>query len=214
MSLNLTAAGLADHKAWEAAGYALPSYDREAMITRTKESPCWVHFGAGNIFRAFQANTAQELLNNGTFDRGVIVAEGFDTEIIRDMYQPHDNLSILVTLKADGSVEKTVVGSIAESLAADTADSPDFARLKEIFTKDSLQMATFTITEKGYSLKSGAGELLRLLLPILLPDLLPLPAIWEKLLLFYMKDFLQVKNRLRWSAPTTAPTMAKNFPLP
>ena len=130
------------------------------MITRTKESPCWVHFGAGNIFRAFQANTAQELLNNGTFDRGVIVAEGFDTEIIRDMYQPHDNLSILVTLKADGSVEKTVVGSIAESLAADTADSPDFARLKEIFTKDSLQMATFTITEKGYSLKNGAGELL------------------------------------------------------
>ena len=109
MSLNLTAAGLADQKAWEAGGYALPSYDREAMITRTKESPCWVHFGAGNIFRAFQANTAQELLNNGTFDRGVIVAEGFDTEIIRDMYQPHDNLSILVTLKADGSVEKTVV---------------------------------------------------------------------------------------------------------
>ena len=160
MSLNLTAAGLADQKAWEAAGYALPSYDREAMITRTKESPCWVHFGAGNIFRAFLANTAQELLNNGTFDRGVIVAEGFDTEIIRDMYQPHDNLSILVTLKADGSVEKTVVGSIAESLAADTADSPDFARLKEIFTKDSLQMATFTITEKGYSLKNGAGELL------------------------------------------------------
>lgn len=214
MSLNLTAAGLADQKAWEAAGYALPSYDREAMITRTKESPCWVHFGAGNIFRAFQANTAQELLNNGTFDRGVIVAEGFDTEIIRDMYQPHDNLSILVTLKADGSVEKTVVGSIAESLAADTADSPDFARLKEIFTKDSLQMATFTITEKGYSLKNGAGELLPSVAADFAADLLPLPAIWEKLLLFYMKDFLQAKNRLRWSAPTTAPTMAKNFPLP
>ena len=118
MSLNLTAAGLADQKAWEAAGYALPSYDREAMITRTKESPCWVHFGAGNIFRAFQANTAQELLNNGTFDRGVIVAEGFDTEIIRDMYQPHDNLSILVTLKADGFVE------LLPSVAADFAAGP------------------------------------------------------------------------------------------
>ena len=39
MSLNLTAAELADQKTWEAAGYALPSYDREAMITRTKESP-------------------------------------------------------------------------------------------------------------------------------------------------------------------------------
>lgn len=33
MSLNLTAAGLADQKAWEAAGYALPSYDREAVMT-------------------------------------------------------------------------------------------------------------------------------------------------------------------------------------
>ena len=33
MSLNLTAAGLADQKTWEAAGYALPSYDREAMIS-------------------------------------------------------------------------------------------------------------------------------------------------------------------------------------
>lgn len=52
MSLNLTAAGLADQKAWEAAGYALPSYDREAMITRTKESPCWVHFGAGKYVPA------------------------------------------------------------------------------------------------------------------------------------------------------------------
>ena len=62
--------------------------------------------------------------------------------------------------------------------------------------------------------KMKTANCCRLLLPILLPDLLPLPAIWEKLLLFYMKDFLQAKNRLRWSAPTTAPTMAKNFPLP
>lgn len=160
MSLFLTTAGLADKKSWEDAGYVLPAYDRAAMIARTKEAPCWVHFGAGNIFRAFHANTAQELLNNGAFDRGVIVAEGFDPEIIRAMYQPHDHFSILVTLKADGSVLKTVVGSIAEALAADTPDSPDFAHLKEIFTKDSLQMATFTITEKGYSLKNGAGELL------------------------------------------------------
>ena len=122
MSLNLTAAGLADQKAWEAAGYALPSYDREAMITRTKESPCWVHFGAGNIFRAFQANTAQELLNNGTFDRGVIVAEGFDTEIIRDMYQPHDNLSILVTEK--GYSLKNGACELLPSVAADFAAGP------------------------------------------------------------------------------------------
>ena len=50
MSLNLTAAGLADQKAWEAAGYALPSYAREAMITRPKESPCWVPFRSRKYF--------------------------------------------------------------------------------------------------------------------------------------------------------------------
>ena len=36
----------------------------------------------------------------------------------------------------------------------------DFGRLKEIFTTDSLQMASFTITEKGYSLVNGKGETL------------------------------------------------------
>ncbi len=39
------------------------------------------------------------------------------------MYRPHDNLSILVTLKADGTMEKTVVGSIVESLILDSAGS-------------------------------------------------------------------------------------------
>ena len=35
-----------------------------------------------------------------------------------------------------------------------------YSRLKEIFTKDSLQMTSFTITEKGYSLVNGKGELI------------------------------------------------------
>ena len=55
--------GLKDRAQWEEKGYHLPQYDREAMIARTKENPMWVHFGAGNIFRAFQANVAQNLLN-------------------------------------------------------------------------------------------------------------------------------------------------------
>ena len=66
----------------------------------------------------------------------------------------------MVTLKADGSTEKTVVGSVAEALSAVDAESEDFARLREIFRKDSLQMVSFTITEKGYSLRSGKGLLL------------------------------------------------------
>ena len=56
----------------------------------------------------------QDLLNRGITDTGLIVAEGYDYEIIEKMNRPHDDLSILVTLKADGTVEKTVVGSIVE----------------------------------------------------------------------------------------------------
>ena len=102
--MELTEKGLAKSAEWESKDYQLPRYDRKAMIETTKANPSWIHFGAGNIFRAFQANLAQELLNTGASDQGLIVAEGFDAEIIEKMYRPHDNYSILVTLKADGGV--------------------------------------------------------------------------------------------------------------
>ena len=158
--MELSKRGIADRTAFEQKGYALPQFDREEMIVKTKKAPHWIHFGAGNIFRAFQANVMQELLNKGIMDTGLLVAEGFDYEIIEKMNRPHDDLSILVTLKADGSIEKTVVGSIAESLILDSHREVEFARLKEVFESPSLQMASFTITEKGYSLVNGKGELL------------------------------------------------------
>ena len=158
--MELSKRGIADRAAFEQKGYALPQFDREEMIVKTKKAPHWIHFGAGNIFRAFQANVMQELLNKGIMDTGLLVAEGFDYEIIEKMNRPHDDLSILVTLKADGNIEKTVVGSIAESLILDSHREVEFARLKEVFESPSLQMASFTITEKGYSLVNGKGELL------------------------------------------------------
>ena len=81
------------------------------MAEKTKKEPFWIHFGAGNIFRAFQANVVQDLLNQGVLDRGLVVAEGYDYEIIQKMNHPHDDYSILVTLKANGTVEKTIIGS-------------------------------------------------------------------------------------------------------
>ena len=157
--MKLNTQGLREVKLWEKAGYALPQFDREKVTEATKENPFWVHFGAGNLFRAFQANVVQKLLNEGILDRGLVVAEGYDYEIVEKMNHPHDDYSILVTLKADGTVEKTVVGSVVESLTVDSGNEADFGRLKEIFTKDSLQMVTFTITEKGYSLTDGKGIL-------------------------------------------------------
>jgi len=158
--MKLNHAELANKALWEEKGYILPKYDREAVSAATKEKPFWIHFGAGNIFRAFQANVVQNLLNDGSLDRGLIVAEGFDYEIIEKMYRPNDDYTLLVTLKANGSVEKTVVGSIMESCILDSEDDKEFGRLREIFEKDSLQMASFTITEKGYSLVDGKGDLL------------------------------------------------------
>ena len=158
--MELTLQGLKQTEDWKQAGYSLPEYDIPAVAARTRENPRWIHFGAGNIFRAFQANVAQELLNRGVLDTGLIAAEGYDYEIIEKMYRPHDNLSILATLKADGTVEKTVVGSIVESLILDSADPQEYGRLKEIFRAPSLQMASFTITEKGYSLTDGKGKTL------------------------------------------------------
>ena len=158
--MRLDEQGLQNRQAWEAAGYELPGFDREQMIAKTKEAPFWVHFGAGNIFKAFLANVVQKLLQDGTLDRGLVAAEGFDYEIIEKMNRPHDDYTILVTLKADGNVEKTVIGSIAESLMLDSENHDEFERLQEIFRKDSLQMCTFTITEKGYSLTDGEGRVL------------------------------------------------------
>jgi len=156
--MKLTSNSVYSDNSWKEKGFFVPSFDREEMIKKTKENPKWVHFGAGNIFRAFQANLSQRMLENGDDEIGLTVVEGFDYEIIEKMYRPHDNLSILVTLKADGSVEKSVIASIGESCILDSANDAEFERLKEIFSKDSLQMATFTITEKGYSLVNAAGE--------------------------------------------------------
>lgn len=158
--MRLSEQGLQDKKQWEEKGYRLPQFDREKVTRETRNNPFWIHFGAGNIFKAFQANVIQNLLNEGILDRGLVVAEGFDYEIVEKMNRPHDDYHILATLKADGTVEKNVVGSVVESCILDSGNEKEYARLKEIFEKDSLQMVSFTITEKGYSLVNGKGELL------------------------------------------------------
>ena len=158
--MKLSEAGLRNTEAWQQAGYRLPEYDRSEMVQKTGENPFWIHFGAGNIFRAFQANVVQNLLNTGALDRGLIVAEGYDQEIIERMYLPYDNYSILATLRADGKIDKTVIGSVAQALVLDPDHRRDWERLREIFEKDSLQMASFTITEKGYALSDGKGNFL------------------------------------------------------
>ena len=141
-------------------GYQLPEYSLIDTRQKTSDAPVWVHFGVGNIFRAFPAAAAHTLLQKGLSDRGIIAVEGYDEEIVSKIYAPHDQLSILVTLCADGKLKKMVIGSVTESLVLDPASAPDeFSRLKTIFQAPSLQLATFTITEKGYQLSGADGTL-------------------------------------------------------
>ncbi len=158
--MKLTKEGLLGNNDWAEKGYRVFKYDRNAILKNTLEAPEWIHFGAGNIFRAFQAELMEELIENGDVKTGLIAAEGFDYEIIEKMYRPHDNLGIDVTLKASGSIDKAVVGSIVESLTVNPDCAEDFDRLKEIFRAPSLKMVSFTITEKGYSLVGGNKQLL------------------------------------------------------
>ena len=175
MKLNNT--GIADKKQWLDKGYKLPEYDRDAVRANTVKNPKWIHFGAGNIFRAFQANVMQDLLNRGITDTGLIVAEGYDYEIVEKMNRPHDDLSILVTLKADGTVEKTVVGSVVESCMLDEDNEKEIERLREIFRAPSLQMVSFTITEKGYKTPAYMSKVTRLLYERFLAGALPVAMV-------------------------------------
>jgi len=156
--MRLTLDGLKDKAAWEAVGVQLPSYDVKKVAEDTKKSPVWVHFGIGNIFRIFLGSIADDLLKDGETDKGITCVETFDFDVVDKIYDPYDNLVLGVTLKADGSTEKRVIGSLTEAIKAQSQVPEYWNRLKEIFTNPELQMASFTITEKGYALKNASGE--------------------------------------------------------
>ena len=134
-----------------------PVFDVLAMKEQTRKHPTWLHFGPGNIFRAFIAARQQQLLDKGKATTGIIAVAPNNREIIDAVYQPHDNLSLLVTMLPDQSREQKVVASIAESLAA-VPDTPDWQRLCQVIQADSLQIMSFTITEKGYRTKDDQGN--------------------------------------------------------
>ena len=66
--MELNEKGLRERKWWTERGYRLPEFDRKAVREATGREPVWVHFGAGNIFRAFPARAVQELLDQGPLD--------------------------------------------------------------------------------------------------------------------------------------------------
>lgn len=155
--MKLTIEGIKDKQSWEKAGIVLPGYDVEAVSANAKEAPCWVHFGIGNIFRIFIGGIADGMLEKGVLDKGITCVETFDYDVVDKIYDPYDNLGLSVILNGDGTRDYKVLGSLAEAVKAQSGDEASWARLKEIFTSPSLQLVSFTITEKGYALTKADG---------------------------------------------------------
>lgn len=158
--LQLTNKGIQEAEAWKETGINLPGYSVETVKENTKKNPCWIHFGAGNIFRGYIAVLQQKLLNKGYADTGIIAVESFDYDLVDKIYSPFDNLALSVGLKADGNTVMEVVGSIVEAVKADTLNTEEYGKLINYVKNEKLQMISFTITEKGYSLRNMSGELL------------------------------------------------------
>ncbi len=158
--LMLNYDGLQDRAGWKAAGVALPNYDWKEMCAETKENPTWIHFGAGNIFRGFIAKLQHDLLNQGLVKSGIVAADTFDYDNIDRIYNAHDSLSLLVLLLPDGTMKKEIVASVAEGLKVGSMYPDEMEKLRSMFRNPSLQMISFTISEKGYALKNLQGEFL------------------------------------------------------
>lgn len=157
--MNLTRAGIKDRNPWEEKGVRLPKYDVDTVIQETAEHPQWIHFGAGNIFRGFIGSIAQKLLNEHYTKTGIIAIETFDFDIMDKIYTPYDNLTLNVLMDPDSNLDMEVLAGITEGLKA-----TDHKRLQQIAVNPSLQIMSFTITEKGYAVKGMDGQLMKVVL--------------------------------------------------
>ena len=156
--MKMNAQSLKNPEFWADAQVRLPQFDWKKMRESTMKNPTWIHFGAGNIFRGFIAKLQQDLLEQGEVEGGIIAADTFDFDIIDKIYTPYDSMTMLVSLLPDGSMKKEIVASIASGIRANKAYEKDMWELKKAFRNPSLQMVSFTITEKGYALKDIHGN--------------------------------------------------------
>ena len=154
--MKLTIEGLANKKAWMEANVKLPTYDIHKVYEHTKSNPTWVHFGPGNIFRAFIGKLANQLISEKDMQGGITCVGSYDYTIIDSIYKEYDNLVLSVVLNENGETTKEVYASLGEAL---TSEQKNHNRLKEIFQTNGLQIVSFTITEKGYALSGSDGAL-------------------------------------------------------
>lgn len=154
--MNFNLASLQDKAYWEERDTVLPQFDVEAMREASFEDPRWIHYGPGNIFKAYICALQQDLLDKGLDDRGIVAVESFSAASVENVLLPYDLLTLQVVMKADGGLDKRVIASISEAIFS--GEEAGWNRLKTIVENPGLAMISFTITEKGYNLLALSGD--------------------------------------------------------
>lgn len=147
------------HRAeFERLGVALPSYDVNGARGAGRAQPEWIHLGAGNLFRAFHAQVADDLLASGLMARGIVAADLRSPRGVDEVWAPDGDDVLVVTMRPDGSQGLRVLGSVADALFANPARPSDWSRMRSYFESPELKLVTVTITEKGYATCGAEGK--------------------------------------------------------
>ena len=141
----------------EAEGAELPSYDIDAAKAAGRCQPEWIHLGAGNLFRAFHAIVADDLLGAGLMNRGIVAADLRSPRGVDEVWAPDGNDALVVTLRSDGTHGLRIVSSVADALFANPRRPDAWRRMRTYFESPELRLVTVSITEKGYATRGADG---------------------------------------------------------
>lgn len=146
---------------FEAAGVILPTFDVAAAKLAGKTAPTWLHFGGGNLYRAFHAVVAQDLLEQGELKAGVVTCGAHNPEMAEKAYHHFNNDFLQVVMHSDGQLVTRLIAATAHSLYT-LPGTKGYAEAEAYFKNPALQFITVTITEKGYALTKADGTYLPL----------------------------------------------------
>ncbi|MDP9806439.1 fructuronate reductase [Trueperella bonasi] len=154
--MELTLSGIENRADFDRADVQLPSFDVADMQEKGKEDPRWIHLGPGNIFRAFPARVAHDLIADGEH-WPITAVVPMNPEELDKQLGANDLMTLSVTLNPDGTRDLKVIAGISEGLAWSRAE--DYNRLVDIVKQPKVSMISMTITEKGYGIHDSQGQL-------------------------------------------------------
>lgn len=127
----------------------LPTYDRTALKSRI------VHIGFGAFHRAHQALLTDRVLNQQGGDWGICEVSLLGGDVLIQNLRQQDHL-FSVLEKGAQSNQAIIVGSVCESVHARL---DGIMQVLEKLAEPQVAIVSLTITEKGYCIEPGSGQL-------------------------------------------------------